>query len=85
MWRSPGRIGLVPVITTEGDVFGPGVNLTARISAAADPSEVLIDQKAAQILEHLPEYSVVPQQSFTARGLGTIAPARLRYANDPRP
>jgi len=80
------RVGLVwaRVLTAYGDVFGPGVNLAARIAAAAAPTEVFIGPRAANLLERYEEYSVVPQPEIQAHGIGLVAPARLRYVDDPR-
>jgi len=82
----PARVGLVwtRVIAAYGDVFGPGVNLAARISSAADPNEVFIGPAVTAQLSRSPRYSIVPQDSFQAHGIGTVWPNRLRYADDPR-
>jgi|GEM_PF-930512 len=82
----PARVGLVwtRVIAAYGDVFGPGVNLAARISGAAEPNEVFIGPAVTAQLSRSPKYSIVPQPSFEARGIGTVWPNRLRYADDPR-
>jgi len=82
----PARVGMVwtRVLATNGDVFGPGVNLASRISSAAEPGEVLIGPAATAQLMKVAKYQVVPQPPFIARGIGTIPVSRLRYANDPR-
>jgi len=82
----PARVGMVwtRVLITHGDVFGPGVNLASRITGVADPNEVFIGPAAAARLKHSPEFSVVAQPAFEARGIGPVQPYRLRYADDPR-
>lgn len=46
------RIGLHfgPVIRTRGDIFGDTVNVTARLSATANPGEVLVSQSFFEAL-----------------------------------
>jgi len=82
----PARVGLVwtRIIAAYGDVFGPGVNLASRISGAADPNEVFIGPAVTAQLSRNAKYSIVPQHPFEARGIGTVWPNRLRYADDPR-
>jgi class 3 adenylate cyclase len=43
-------ITLGPVAAHDGDYFGQGVNLAARVSSAALPGEVLLDAEAADAL-----------------------------------
>jgi adenylate cyclase len=48
----PLRVGLAAgeVVSREGDVFGPTVNLAARIVALAEPGGILLDSEAARRL-----------------------------------
>jgi len=80
------RVGLVwtRVLATHGDVFGPGVNMAARIASAGIPGEVYVGPGVAAQLIHVPKYQVIPYPPFEARGLGLVEPSRLRYADDPR-
>jgi len=80
------RVGLVwtRVLATHGDVFGPGVNMAARIASAGIPGEVLVGPGVAAQLINVPRYQVIPQPPFEARGLGLVVPSRLRWADDPR-
>jgi adenylate cyclase len=43
----PGRVGLAAgdVLSVFGDVYGPVVNLAARLVAATDPSTVLVSEQ----------------------------------------
>jgi len=80
------RVGLVwtRVLATHGDVFGPGVNMAARIASAGIPGEVYVGPGVAAQLISVPRYQVVQYPAFEARGLGLVEPSRLRYADDPR-
>jgi adenylate cyclase len=82
----PVRVGLVwtRVLKANGDVFGPGVNLVSRITRAATPNEVFIDDSLAERLARNPDYSIVEEPAFDARGIGWVQPFRIRYADDPR-
>ena len=80
----PVRIGMVwgRLLSRFGDVFGPPVNLAARLTDIAEPGTILVDQPTADelvkvkqstgkefILETLPEREI--------RGIGTLTPVRL--------
>lgn len=80
----PVRIGMVwgRLLSRFGDVFGPPVNLAARLTDIAAPGTILVDQPTADelikvkqstgkdfVLETLPEREI--------RGIGTLAPVRL--------
>jgi len=80
----PVRIGMVwgRLLSRFGDVFGPPVNLAARLTDIAEPGTILVDQPTADelikvrqntgkdfVLETLPERGI--------RGIGTLAPVRL--------
>lgn len=49
----PLRIGLAAgeIVTHEGDVYGPVVNLAARLVALAEPDQILCDAEAARRLD----------------------------------
>ena len=82
----PVRAGLVwsRIIATHGDAYGPGVNLAARLCAAAEPDEVLIGPLATAMLNRSPKYQVVRQPDVDAHGIGPVTASRLRHADDPR-
>lgn len=82
----PVRVGMVwtRVLSVYGDVFGPGVNLAARLASQADPGDVFVGPKSAEVLRRSRMFSVVDQPVFEAHGIGPVTPARLRYADDPR-
>jgi len=67
------RVGLSsgPVVWQDGDVHGPVVNLAARLCAAADGGQVLVDEGFAAA--HRPDGSpaLVPAGELTLRGFAT--------------
>jgi len=76
------RVGLVwyRVITAEGDLFGPGVNLASRLCDAAEPATVLVDAKAAALLNQTGEFKVTSLPDIELRGIGTVTPSLLQTA-----
>ncbi|MDR3361174.1 MAG: adenylate/guanylate cyclase domain-containing protein [Bifidobacteriaceae bacterium] len=80
----PARVGLVwgRVLGRFGDVFGPSVNLAARLTALAAPSQVLVDRAAAEALADELGLRVSPQGETTLAGLGVVHPYLLTRADD---
>jgi adenylate cyclase len=78
----PARVGLVwgRVLGRFGDVFGPSVNLAARLTALAAPSQVLVDRSAAEALADELGLRVSPQGETTVAGLGVVNPYVLTRA-----
>ena len=66
------RIGIAAgeVVTRDGDLFGPVVNLAARLVATASPDEIVVDDETARRLGN----------GVTVRPLGT---RRLQGFDDP--
>jgi len=66
------RIGLAAgeVVTRDGDLYGPVVNLAARLVATAEPEQIVVDAEAARRLG----------DGATVRSLGT---RRLQGFDDP--
>ncbi|WP_249667460.1 adenylate/guanylate cyclase domain-containing protein [Cellulomonas fengjieae] len=79
---TPVRVGLVwgRVLSRFGDVFGPDVNLAARLTDIAEPSTVLVDGATAEVLGADPRFVLEPRPSRRLAGIGTVAPVRLRAA-----
>jgi adenylate cyclase len=77
---TPVRVGFVwgRVLSRFGDVFGPPVNLAARLTDIADPSAVLTDTDTAELLAHDVRFVLEPQPSRELAGIGRIAPVLLR-------
>ncbi|WP_415859996.1 adenylate/guanylate cyclase domain-containing protein [Nesterenkonia jeotgali] len=65
------------VLSRMGDIYGPTVNLAARLTALADPGTILVDQVTAQTLESNPDYLLVPQPPRIVRGFGEVQPNML--------
>src|SRR4051812_35655300 len=65
------------ILSRLGDIYGPTVNLAARLTALADPGSVLVDSMTAAALEHDERFVMIPQDPENVRGFGEINPARL--------
>jgi adenylate cyclase len=65
------------ILSRLGDIYGPTVNLAARLTTLADPGTVLIDSMTASALEHDERFVMVPQPPENVRGFGEIRPVRL--------
>lgn len=80
---TPVRVGLVwgRVLSRFGDVFGPSVNLAARLTDVAEPSTVLVDAATAQVLGGDPRFRLTEQPVRDLSGLGPTASFRLSRAD----
>jgi adenylate cyclase len=80
---TPVRVGLVwgRVLSRFGDVFGPSVNLAARLTDVAEPSTVLVDAATAQVLGGDPRFRLAEQPVRDLPGLGPTASFRLSRAD----
>ena len=71
------------VLSRLGDIYGPTVNLAARLTALADPGTVLVDQLTSSVLADDERYILIPQPPQSVRGFGPIHPSMLlRGAGD---
>ncbi|WP_022869259.1 adenylate/guanylate cyclase domain-containing protein [Yaniella halotolerans] len=71
------------VLSRLGDIYGPTVNLAARLTALSDPGTVLVDQLTANVLADDERYILIPQPPQSVRGFGPINPSMLlRGAGD---
>lgn len=71
------------VLSRLGDIYGPTVNLAARLTSLADPGTVLVDQLTANVLADDERYILIPQPPQSVRGFGPINPSMLlRGAGD---
>ncbi|WP_338016563.1 adenylate/guanylate cyclase domain-containing protein [Nesterenkonia muleiensis] len=68
------------VLSRLGDIYGPTVNLAARLTTLADPGTVLVDSSTAEALEESSDYLLVPQPPRIVRGFGEVAPSMLLRA-----
>ncbi|GAA2244537.1 adenylate/guanylate cyclase domain-containing protein [Rarobacter faecitabidus] len=73
------RISLVwgRVLSRFGDVFGPSVNLAARLVALAEPGDVLIDPETRDVLAGNPDYLLTAGQPQSVQGVGIVTPWSL--------
>jgi len=65
------------ILSRLGDIYGPTVNLAARLTTLADPGTVLVDSMTASALEHDERFVLIPQDPENVRGFGEINPVRL--------
>lgn len=68
------------VLSRMGDIYGPTVNLAARLTALADPGTILVDSVTASALERHDDYLLVPQPPRIVRGFGEVQPNMLLRA-----
>lgn len=69
------------VLSRMGDIYGPTVNLAARLTSLADPGTILVDADTAAALERSEDYLLVPQPPRIVRGFGEVAPSMLLRAS----
>lgn len=74
------RVGLATgsVISRLGDVFGPPVNLAARLTGVARSNRVIVDRTTADALGDDYETRTLPERPL--RGFGQISPVTVRRA-----
>ena len=73
------RLGLAtgPVVLRMGDVYGPSVNLAARLTTVARRNRVIIDEHTAELLPPL-EFETRRLPARPVRGFGDIEPVTVR-------
>jgi adenylate cyclase len=73
------RLGLASgsVVMRLGDVFGPPVNLAARLTAVARRNRIIIDAATAQLLPE-DEFETRPLPARPVRGFGIVEPVAVR-------
>ncbi|MGH3520146.1 MAG: adenylate/guanylate cyclase domain-containing protein [Haloechinothrix sp.] len=69
------------VLDRLGDVYGPVVNLAARLTSVARPGTILIDQELAAALEGNAGYEMRTKRPVSVRGYSKLKPIVLRWAN----
>jgi adenylate cyclase len=73
------RVGLAtgPVVLRLGDVFGPAVNLAARMTSVARRNRVIVDHRTAELLP-ADEFVIRPLPARPVRGFGDVEPVAVR-------
>jgi adenylate cyclase len=76
------RVGLAMgrVLSRFGDVYGPVVNVAARLTALARPSSVLVDRELAEALRGNDSYQLRARRPTTVRGYHHLRSWTLRRA-----
>lgn len=77
------RVGMARgrVISRLGDVFGTSVNRASRLTAAARPRTVLVDDSVAASLASASGFEMSALRRRTLRGIGPVTPWVLRRAH----
>jgi adenylate cyclase len=73
------RIGIAtgPVVLRMGDVYGPPVNLAARLTGVARRNRVIIDERTAELLPVV-DFETRPLPARPLRGFGDVEPVTVR-------
>ncbi|MDJ0317099.1 MULTISPECIES: adenylate/guanylate cyclase domain-containing protein [Arthrobacter] len=66
------------VLSRLGDIYGPTVNLAARLTSLAEPGTVLIDSVTASALKNDDRFVLTQLPVENVRGFGEIAPVLLQ-------
>ncbi|NUR31289.1 MAG: adenylate/guanylate cyclase domain-containing protein [Catenulispora sp.] len=76
------RIGVAygHVVQRNGDIYGTTVNLAARLTAMAEPDQIVIDPELAAALVGDAAFEVAPIGVRMVRGLGEVEPSVLTAA-----
>jgi adenylate cyclase len=65
------------ILSRLGDIYGPTVNLAARLTTLADPGTVLVDSMTAAALDRDERFVLLPKEAENVRGFGEIQPVML--------
>jgi adenylate cyclase len=73
------RLGIAtgPVVLRMGDVYGPPVNLAARLTGVARRNRVIIDERTAELLPVV-DFETRPLPARPLRGFGDVEPVTVR-------
>jgi adenylate cyclase len=73
------RVGLSTgaVVTRLGDVFGPPVNMAARLTAVARRNRIIVDESTAGLLPE-DQFETRPLPARPVRGFGLVEPVAVR-------
>ncbi|CAM5372489.1 adenylate cyclase regulatory domain-containing protein [Streptomyces diastaticus] len=80
------RTGLAhgPVLSRFGDVYGPAVNIAARLTAVARPDTVLVNTELAGELAGATAYTLKVLRPVSVRGYSRLRPVLLRRGRGAR-
>ena len=67
------------VLSRLGDIYGPTVNLAARLTTLAEPGTVLVDATTASTLAGDERFVLIPQKVRTVRGFGEVNPVTVAH------
>jgi adenylate cyclase len=78
------RVGVAwgPVLNRLGDVFGPTVNVAARLTSVARPARVLVDKELAESLHDDDRFRLRRMRRTAVKGYRRLEPWKLRRADD---
>jgi adenylate cyclase len=78
------RVGVAwgPVLNRLGDVFGPTVNIAARLTSVARPGRVLADKELADALHDNPSFKLRRMRRQAVKGYRRLEPWKLRRPDD---
>jgi adenylate cyclase len=77
------RVGLAsgPVLSWEGDLYGPTVNLASRLVNFARPKTVLVSDELGERLQDDPRFELRHLRPVNLQGIGRVRPWVLRRAS----
>jgi adenylate cyclase len=80
----PLRVGMATgeVLSRFGDIYGPVVNLAARLTSLARPETVLVDRELAAALRHDDHYELRARRPAAVRGYQHLRSWALRPRDD---
>ncbi|MER8024856.1 adenylate/guanylate cyclase domain-containing protein [Glutamicibacter protophormiae] len=67
------------ILSRLGDIYGPTVNMAARLTSLAQPGMVLTDALTANTLKNDPRFVLTAQEITAVRGFGEIQPFELSH------
>jgi adenylate cyclase len=78
------RVGVAwgPVLNRLGDVFGPTVNIAARLTSVARPGRVLADKELADELHDDPAFRLRRMRRTAVKGYRRLEPWKLRRPSE---
>jgi adenylate cyclase len=66
------------VVSRLGDVFGPTVNIAARLTSVARPDAVLVDEQAAELLQDDEAFDLTRLRRTSVKGYSRLQPYLVR-------